>query len=225
MAIIIYGDPLSPFVRKTQIVLAEKGVEYTLESANPFDPPDWFREISPAKRIPVMRDTDVGKEGVPGTIPDSSAICLYLERKFPEPALYPEDPFEYGRALWYEEYADSELALKVGMNLFRPIFFPRMTGGEPDLEAARKGWNEKLPPLFDYLEGALDGREFFVGNSFSIADISVAAQLVNAQLVAGPPDAGRWPGLVAHLERTTQRPSAAANLAVCKKIIKEPVKL
>jgi len=48
------------------------------------------------RRIPVLRDTSVGEEGPPGTIPDSSAICAYVERKFPEPALYPSDAFEHG---------------------------------------------------------------------------------------------------------------------------------
>ncbi len=64
--------------------------------------PDWFKEISPARRIPVLRDLSVGKEGPVGTIPDSSAICAYVERRFPEPAFYPADPFLHGRAVWLE---------------------------------------------------------------------------------------------------------------------------
>ena len=41
---------------------------------------------------------------------DSSVICAYLERIHPMPALYPMDPVEYAKALWFEEYGDSELA-------------------------------------------------------------------------------------------------------------------
>jgi len=70
--LVIYGMEGSPLVRKVQVLLAE---------------------INPAKRIPVLRDRSVGAEGVLGTIPDSSAICAYLERKHPEPALYPKDAF------------------------------------------------------------------------------------------------------------------------------------
>jgi len=36
MALIVYGGNISPFVRKVRVVLAEKGLQYTLESVNPF---------------------------------------------------------------------------------------------------------------------------------------------------------------------------------------------
>ncbi len=95
MSLILYGAPLSPFVRKADALLREKGATFELESVNIMPMPDWFKEISPARRIPVLRDTSIGKEGPLGTIPDSSAICAYAERKFPEPALYPGDPYEH----------------------------------------------------------------------------------------------------------------------------------
>ena len=97
--LLIYGMKGSPFVRKVQVVLAEKGLPYDFEMASPFPAPDWFVAINPAKRIPVLRDRSVGAEGVAGTIPDSSAICAYLERKYPRPALYPQDDFAFARAL------------------------------------------------------------------------------------------------------------------------------
>jgi glutathione S-transferase len=57
---------------------------------------------SPLGKIPCFQDGDY-------TLPDSSCIIAYLERTNPRPALYPEDPKEYGRALFLEEYADSRL--------------------------------------------------------------------------------------------------------------------
>ena len=126
--LVVYGMKGSPFVRKVQVVLAEKGVDYDFEMASPFPAPDWFVEISPAKRIPVLRDRSVGREGVPGTIPDSSAICAYIERKHPSPALYPSGAFDHARALWFEEYADSELASRIGGGIFRPLVMARFFG-------------------------------------------------------------------------------------------------
>ena len=123
MGIILYGAPLSPFVRKADVLLREKGVEFELESVNIMPMPDWFVEISPARRIPVLRDTDIGAEGVLGTVPDSSAICAFVDQKHPEPPIYPKDPYERGRAVWLEEYADSEMANPVGAGIFRPIMF------------------------------------------------------------------------------------------------------
>ena len=85
---------------------------------------DWFKEIRPARWIPVLRDSARGENGRAGTISDSSAACAFLERHTPEPALYPTDPCEYGRAVWYEEYADSELGSRKGLGLFRALIFP-----------------------------------------------------------------------------------------------------
>lgn len=225
MSLVLYGAPLSPFVRKCEVVLREKGVDFEGVPVNIMPMPDWFKQISPARRIPVLRDKSIAEEGTQGTIPDSSAICAFIEKKHPQPALYPADSFEHGRSLWYEEWADTELAGTVGMGIFRPIMFRRFQKQEPDVETASKTWNEKLPRLFDYLEGELDGDEFLVGGALSIADIAVACQLTNLELVAGLPDAGRWPQVVAFVERLRERPSFGPNLAICRKIVKEPLSL
>ncbi len=226
MSFILYGAPLSPFVRKADTFLREKGAEFELESVNIMPMPDWFKEISPARRIPVLRDTSIGIEGTLGTLPDSSAICAYLERKIPEPPLYPRDPFLHGRAVWLEEFCDSELAGLIGMGVFRPIQFARFQGKEPDVATARKTYAEKLPRPLDYLEGELGDRETLVGDALSIADLALACQLVQLELVAGPLDATRWPSLAAHVERMKKRDSFAPTLAICRKIVKqEPVEL
>ena len=208
--LVLYGLKGSPFVRKVQVLLAEKGVDYEFAMASPFPAPDWFVEINPAKRIPVLRDRSVGTEGAAGTLPDSSAICAYLERKYPEPALYPRAAFEYGRALWFEEYADSELATRVGLGLFRPLVMAKLFGKEPDVDRARKTLREELPPVFDYLEKSIANRQFLVGDTFGIADISVASQFVNFNHTGATLDASRWPSLAAYVERMLSRPSFAA---------------
>jgi glutathione S-transferase len=224
MDLVLYGAPVSPFVRKVEVVLREKGLDFEIEVVSmPF--PDWFNEISPARRMPVLRDRDVSAEGADGVIPDSSAICAYLERLAPNPALYPEDPFEFGRAVWLEKYADSELAGCVGMGIFRPIVFPIFAKQDPDIETARATATKKLPRFLDYLEGELDGRDHLVGDSFSIADLSVATQLINLELAVGLPTAARYPGLRGLMERVKGRPSVASNLAICRKILKQPVDL
>lgn len=226
MSLILYGAPLSPFVRKVDAFLREKGVPFELESVNIMPMPDWFKEISPARRIPVLRDTAVGKEGSLGTIPDSSAICAYLERKFPEPALYPTESYEFGRALWLEEFCDSELMGTIGMGIFRPIQFARFQGKEPDLEKARETYANKLPRLLDTLEAELEGKSFLVGDALSIADISLVCPLVQLELVAGPLDASRWPAVASHVAGLLQRDSFVPCLEISRKIVKQdPVDL
>lgn len=211
---VVYGARLSPFVRKVEAVLGHAQAPYDFEDVNIMSMPDWFIEISPARRIPVLRDKTLGAEGVPGTIADSSAIILFLDRRL-NIGLYGQSAFEGGRAAWFEEYADTVLALPLGLELFRPIMFPRLSGKEPDLDRARNTWREKLPPIFDYLETSLDGGAHFVGDRLSIADIAVGCQMAQLDLVAGLPDARKWPALVKHAEAMKARPGIAENLAIC----------
>lgn len=233
MTLILYGAPLSPFVRKAEVVLREKGIPFESESVNIMPMPDWFKAISPARRIPVLRDTSIGTEGRAGTLPDSSAICAFLEKKQPEPSLYPSDSFAHGRAIWLEEWADSELAGAIGLGIFRPLMFPRFQGKPPDLETAKTTWHEKLPRLLDYLEEELEAAGaakpedacHLLGGGLSIADIAIGVQLAQLEMVAGLPDVHRWPRAITFAERMLARPSFAPNLAICRKIVKERVDL
>ncbi|HEX3672712.1 MAG TPA: glutathione S-transferase family protein [Rhizomicrobium sp.] len=207
MALIVYGGSVSPFVRKVRVVLAEKNVSYSLEQVSPFKPPPEFLAISPLKRIPVLRDTD---QPEPNTLPDSSVICDYLEHKFPNPPLYPSDPMQRARALWYEEYADSILAQTIGPGLFFERIVKKMMRAEADEAICARTLTEKLPPLFDYLETELGSRDYFVGDAFTIADVSVGTMLVNFDHAGETLDAARWPHLAAYMKRVHERPSFKA---------------
>jgi len=204
MTLMIYGSTISPFVRKVRVVLAEKGLDYKLDPVNPFAPPPEFLAISPLKRIPAFRDTDLPE---PNHLSDSSVICDYLENKFPTPALYPGDPYQRARALWYEEYADSILAATVGPGLFFERVVKRIMKGQPDESVCQATLTQKLPPLFDYLEKEIGDKQFFAGDAFSIADIAVATMIVNFEHAGEAIDAARWPKLSAFAKRVHERPS------------------
>ncbi|MEM6585084.1 MAG: glutathione S-transferase family protein, partial [Pseudomonadota bacterium] len=195
---LIYGSPVSPFARKVMALAIEKGQTFDVNTVSFLDPPSWFETVSPMKRIPILRDRSIAPEGdhssADGTIADSSAICGYIEKKHPTPALYPDEPYAHGRALFLEEYADTVLAPAAGLHIFRPIFFSMMSGKEPDVETAKKGWAEGMPPVLDFLEAQLDGANYFVGDTMSIADVAITCMFMQITLVAKAPlDA--WPGL------------------------------
>ena len=90
-----------------------------------------------------------------------------------------------------------------------------------------------MPRLFDYLESELEvagagkpeDARHLLGGTLSIADIAVAVQLAQLEMVAGLPDVRRWPRAVTFAERMIARPSFAPNLAICRKIIKQRVNL
>ncbi|HTO41949.1 MAG TPA: glutathione S-transferase family protein, partial [Rhizomicrobium sp.] len=176
MSLIVYGASLSPFVRKVRIVLAEKGLDYEMEQVNPFSPPPGYAEISPLKKVPAFRDTSLPE---PNTLSDSSVICDYLEHKYPSPSLYPKDPYQRARALWFEEYADSLVAQTVAGGVFFERVVKKLIGQKTDAAAVEETLATKVPPVFDYLEAQIADRAFMIGDTLSIADISIGTMLVN----------------------------------------------
>ena len=196
----LYGANPSPFVRKVKVVLAEKNLPFEQEQTSPFPPSAEFRKISPLGRIPAFQDGDK-------FLADSSIISAYLERTHPQPALYPSDPYQSARALWFEEYADGGLAPIIGSKMFfNKVVGPLLMKTTFDEALFRKAEQEELPPMFSYLEGELKG-DFLVGNSLTIGDIGVGSQFVNLLLTGVTPDAGKWPKLAAYIGRIHSRPS------------------
>jgi len=201
MSILLYGAGGSPFVRKVRVVLAEKKIPYDHDEVIPINVSPEYRKISPLGKIPALRDGD-------RTLADSSVICAYLERRHPEPALYPADAYEYARALWFEEYGDSALVGVIGPKIFfRKFIAPRFFNQPVDEAAVEQTVREELPPLFDYLESQLGTGPFFVGRSFSIGDIGIATHLVNLRHCGIGVDPARWPKLARWAATVHERPS------------------
>lgn len=203
---VLHGVGASPFVRKVRVALAEKGIEYKLEPVMPFGTTPEYRKMSPLGKVPCYTP----REGV--HIPDSSVIIAYLERTNSNNPLYPENPEDFARALFLEEYADSALAAALGTVFFQRIVAP-MIGQQTDEAAVANALDNTIPPLLAWLEEQIAGKEFFVGNRLSIADVAIATHFVNFDHAGGSVDAGRYPHLVAFLQRMHGRASFAPLIA------------
>ncbi|MBD9517216.1 MULTISPECIES: glutathione S-transferase family protein [Pseudomonadaceae] len=203
MSLVVFGAPLSPFVRKVRLFAAEKGFDYQLENVNPFNQPDWYRELNPLRRVPAIRDGDF-------TLADSSVICHYLEDRDPQRTpLCGTSAASRARINWLEKYADYELAPLTTFTVFRNRLLKPLMGKVCDEVAVKGAMQEKLPEHFDYLEKCLGEQQWFVDDRFSLADIAIACQLVNLRHGEEELDAQRWPKLAAHFERTLARPALA----------------
>ena len=213
MSLKLIGVHVSPFVRKVRVFLAEKGLTYEHDPMMPFGVSDEYKLLHPLGKVPTLTDGDK-------VIPDSSAICVYLEKTQADPSLYPSDAYELARALWFEEYADSGLIngtiVPFQERVLGPVIFKR-EGDEAKIEEAL---SQTLPPLFDYLERELGDNDWLVGNRFSIADIATSIQFVSFAHGRGEVDAGRWPALAAYVDRAMARPSLKAIFEEEKAILK-----
>lgn len=75
-----------PWVQRSVITMRAKGVEFDVTYVNLQDKPDWFLEISPHGKVPVLKVDDVA-------LFESGAIAEYLDETF-EPRLHPTDPIK-----------------------------------------------------------------------------------------------------------------------------------
>jgi glutathione S-transferase len=199
---IVYGNSLSPYVRKTLAYVAEKGIEVELVQAGLGPASPEFQEASPFRKMPGFRDGDF-------TISDSTAIITYLEAKFPEPCLLPAEPKSRARVIWYEEFADTILIGCMGKMFFNRVVAPRFLGRPGDLAAADQAEKEELPPLVDYIEGVMPASGFLVDDRLTLADLAVASPFVNMAHVGVTVDAARHPKTAAFVDAILSRPSFA----------------
>lgn len=213
MSLLVYGVPLSPYVRKVRLALAEKSLAYQLEIVLPFDQPAWFKDINPLQRIPALKDGDV-------VLADSSVICHYLDDKFTDSvSLQGDNAEQRARVRWLEKYADYELAPLTTFTVFRQRILMPSFHKPVDEAAISVALQEKLPPHFDYLAQCLGDGEFFVGDRLSVADLAFACQITNMGHGGEVLDAARWPNLAALYERLKARASMQAVLPGEQKIL------
>ncbi len=200
---ILYGSSLSPYVRKVLAFAGEKGIELDLQPTGFPNLGPEFLEASPFRKMPAFRDGDY-------TLADSSAIIHYLEAKHPQPALVPADPKLRGKAIWFEEFADTILVSCGAKIFFNLIVAPRFLGKPGDEEAARQAELNDLPPILDYLERTVpDGDGYLVGDCLTLADLAVAGPFANFQHTKTNVDPERYPRTVAYVDRILARPSLA----------------
>lgn len=195
---IVYGASLSPFVRKVLVYGEERGL--TLEwKPLPLgsDDPD-FVKASPFRKIPGFQDDDFH-------ISDSSAIIAYLEAKYPDGKLIPAEPRAAARTVWFDEFADT-IAMPIGGKVFFNRVVAPLIGREGDLKTAETALATEMPAVYAYLESQVDG-EFLVGDTLTLADISVASILANMNLCDGAPCDQTYPKLCAWAKNIHARPS------------------
>jgi glutathione S-transferase len=206
----IHGVPISVHTRKVLVTAIEKNLPYRNEPVIPFTPPAGWNDLSPARKIPVITDGDF-------ILRDSAAICAYLERMHPSPALYPADARAYAEALWFEEYAGGTVFREVIHGLFvQKIIRPKILKQETDTSVIETILTNALPQVFGYLENSITG-DFIAGRQFTIADLAIVSNLINFHYL-GYALNDRYPKLrsyfAAHIERPSIRTALVAEKAV-----------
>jgi glutathione S-transferase len=198
---ILYGSTMSPFVRKVAAYASEKGIELEIQQTGFPNPTPEFCAASPFRKMPALSDGDF-------SLADSSAIIHYLEAKFPEPELIPAEPRARGRVIWFDEFADTILFGCGQKVFFNRVVAPRFLGRPGDEAVAEAALRDEWPPIIDYIETvAPDEGGFLVGDSLTLADISVASPFANFGHLGIEIDRSKHPKTAAYVARILDRPS------------------
>ena len=209
---LLLGSTLSPFVRKTNAFILEKGLDVELRQVVPGDADPEFRAASPLGKIPGFKDGDF-------TISDSSAIIAYLDVKHPAPNLVPGTAEARARTIWFEEFADTVLAPCVGKVFFNRVVAPRFMGQPGDQAAADACEAEELPRHFAYLEGVLPASGFLIEDRITLADLAVASPFVNFAHAKVAIDPAAYPRLSQYLAGIHARAAFAGMIAAERAVL------
>jgi glutathione S-transferase len=188
---------ISHYNEKVRWALDYKRISHTRRSMLPGVHRLMARHLAGVDTSPVLT---IGEEG----IGDSSAILQAIEERWPEPPLIPDNALQRRRALRLEEYFDEELgphirrAVYYELLPYPEVVIPLFTDGASGLSRAllrgsfpvlRVGMRQlmniheepaarsraKTIEALDTLERELGGKDYLVGDRFSIADLTAAS--------------------------------------------------
>jgi glutathione S-transferase len=149
---------LCPYVQRAAIALFEKNVPFERVVIDLAQKPDWFVEISPLGKVPLLRVPQPG--GKEAVLFESNVICEYLEETQPGPRLHPEDPLARAEHRAWMEFGSAILADLWGYETTRDAEV---------FEQKRQALVAKFQRVETALAALPDG-PYFAGTRFSLVD-------------------------------------------------------
>ena len=169
----IYSSPVAPSPRKVLIFIAEKGIDNVqivnldlgkLEHKTPE-----YKKIAPNSRVPAL-ELESGE-----VILETTAICRYLECKYPEPNMFGTDPMEIAHIeMWYSRVS-FELMMPL-MHGFRHTH-PHMSQLENQNNEFGLAQRELAVNSLKHYEELMCDKEFLTCEKFTYADIQMVTSL------------------------------------------------
>jgi len=145
----LISHALCPYVQRAAIVLMEKGIAFERRDVDLKNKPQWFVEISPLGKTPVLK---VGNDA----IFESAVICEFLDETY-RPRLHPAQALERAQHRSWMEFG-SALLNAIG------AFY---NAADPAALAARAS---EIRSRLAQLERVLGPGPYFAGEAFSIVD-------------------------------------------------------
>ncbi len=190
----LHTDQSDVYSHQVRIVLAEKGVNVELVSADPNHPSDDLLNLNPYGTVPTLMDRDL-------VLFEARIIMEYLDERFPHPPLLPVYPVARAesRKMMYRIEHD-------WYQLMDAILKNEQT------EQAREALTESLMSL----EPVFADKPYFLSDEFSLLDCIMAPLLWRLPML-GVEIPGSCKGLQHYMQRLFQRDSFKASLTDTEK--------
>jgi len=191
---LLYENPVSGNCYKVRLLLARLGLPYerrTLDVVDRSDRPEVLGGLNPSLRVPTLVLDDGRSLG------ESGAILWFLGDGT---RFVPDDPYERAQVLqwmFFEQY-DHEPNIAVAR------FWLAYSGRPEEARDKLEGWHEGGNRALAAMELHLDRRDWFVGQTLTLADIALYAYTHAAD--EGGFDLERYPRVRAWLERVAAEP-------------------
>ncbi|HAE49517.1 MAG TPA: glutathione S-transferase [Tistrella mobilis] len=198
---------------KVSIMLEETGLPYEAHLIDIMKNETWtpeFLSLNPNGKIPAIIDP-AGPDGRPVGLFESGAILLYLAEK--TGCFLPADPaarIETIQWVFFQMAAVGAMFGQLG-------FFHKFAGREIEDKRPLERYRAESERLLGVLESRLDGRDWIVGDDYTIADISLLGWVRNLIGFYGAGDLVHFEKLVnvpAWLERGLARLAVQRGLEI-----------
>jgi glutathione S-transferase len=198
----LHFHPLSSFSHKVLIALYENGTPFEKAIVNYGDPQsrDAFFALWPLGKIPVLHD-----DARDHTLPETSIIIEYLDRHYPgAQPLLPRDPEQQLEARLWDRIIDQYIHTPM-QKLVNDRMRPDGTKDATGVDGART----LLGAAYPLLDRHMAGKQWVLGNAFSLADCAAAPALFYGGTIVPFTEHAN---LAAYFERLVARPSVARTL-------------
>ena len=190
----LYDYEGAPNPRRVKIFAAEKGIDleliHTDMGKGEHKTPEFLKK-NPSGKIPVL-ELDDGR-----CIPESIAICRYLEAIEPEPNLFGRDAFELGYIEARNRQMEFELWRELSISWVNGPIVGAL-GIVNQIPEAKQQSDERTRQYYVRLDDEFASAAFVAGDRFTVADITLLTGIdFGTRLVGLKPDEkltnlGRW---------------------------------
>lgn len=212
MSLKVYQGYSHNFMTNTvKVAAALSGADYEIVKITQEGKEEFKANKNKSGLLPYVEIEDQG-------LGETNTILRYIARQYPDGGLYGKSIFQSAKV---DEVLDYAVTLTGSLfGVLQPLF-----GWKQVTSAQFKPAKEKFVGNLKHLEALLNGKDYFVGDSITIADIRIAAILTwPFKTIMDPGTAKQIPSLIAHFKRISANETFKSFFGTSH-VAKRPIKI